>query len=495
MIALKNEADKKRLLRVTPGNVKNDHLYISRHYDFFPSDCIGGPKRAAKANTIEIQLEGLGRTVKTDIGSDAKTRKPRGFLRGREWVRQFFEYHDVKPGALLALERLSERAYRLSVQPCEQAVALQCAEFFAGIGLVRLALERQGWHVVFANDIDPKKAEMYRHNWREDDHLEVGDIHEISADDVPSCTLFTASFPCNDLSIAGRWEGLNGKESSTFWGLIRILRDMGRRRPPLIMLENVLGFLLSHKGRDFEQALLALNELGYSVDAVILNAIHWAPQSRPRLFVVAQLDESENARSSTLASDARPQALADFINSHPNIRWCIQDLPALPAPRMQLADIIEDLPDDDPQWWNNERGEYFMNQMSVKHQEQAHQMIKGKSYTYATAFRRIRNNKSMAELRTDGIAGCLRTPRGGSGRQILFKAGRGKYQVRLLTARECARLQGVPDSYVIDVPLNQALFAFGDAVCVPAVEWIVKHCLTPLACESHVKPVIQRGGK
>ena len=105
-----------------------------------------------------------------------------------------------------------------------------------------------------------------------------------------------------------------------------------------------------------------------------------------------------------------------------------------------------------------------MNQMSVKHAEQARKMIAGKSYTYATAFRRVRNGKSMAELRTDGIAGCLRTPRGGSGRQILFKAGRGKHQVRLLTPRECARLQGVPDSYVIDVPLNQAAFGFGDAV-------------------------------
>lgn len=101
------------------------------------------------------------------------------------------------------------------------------------------------------------------------------------------------------------------------------------------------------------------------------------------------------------------------------------------------------------------------------------------SYQYATAFRRVRNGKSMAELRTDGIAGCLRTPRGGSGRQILFKAGKGKYQVRLLTARECARLQGVPDEYVINVGLNQALFGFGDAVCVPAIQWIAEHYLTP----------------
>src|SRR5262249_23634121 len=100
------------------------------------------------------------------------------------------------------------------------------------------------------------------------------------------------------------------------------------------------------------------------------------------------------------------------------------------------------------------------------------------SVSYATAFRRVRKKKSMAELRTDDLAGCLRTPRGGSGRQILFKACRGRYPVRLLTARECARFQGVPDSYIVNVPLNKALFGFGDAVCVPVLEWLLRHGLT-----------------
>jgi DNA (cytosine-5)-methyltransferase 1 len=88
----------------------------------------------------------------------------------------------------------------------------------------------------------------------------------------------------------------------------------------------------------------------------------------------------------------------------------------------------------------------------------------------------------MGELRTDGVAGCLRTPRGGSGRQILIRAGYGKVQVRLLTPRECARLMGA-DDFLIDAPLNQALFGFGDAVCVPVIEWIANHCLNPLADE------------
>jgi DNA (cytosine-5)-methyltransferase 1 len=364
----------------------------------------------------------------------------------------------------------------------------RAAEFFAGIGLVRLALERQDWKVVFANDIDSNKAAMYRHNWTKHDHLVVADIHHLAEADIPICDLFTASFPCNDLSIAGKWDGLNGKESSAFWGLIRIIRDMRDRRPPILLIENVVGFLMSQDGRDLETALLALNDLGYSVDALILNAARWVPQSRARLFIVGHLGMDASGGRHAEVSDARPRALAEFINARPHICWDIRKLPKLPQSRKRLRDIVEDLPDADPHWWPKERADYFMAQLSSRHEVDAKLMMANTDPSYATAFRRVRNGKSMAELRTDGIAGCLRTPRGGSGRQILFKAGNGRYQVRLLTARECARLQGVPDDYVIDVPLNQALFGFGDAVCVPAVEWIVKHYLTPLAAEYCKEP-------
>lgn len=163
----------------------------------------------------------------------------------------------------------------------------QAAEFFAGIGLVRLALERRGWQVAFANDIDPEKFEIYKSNFGQD-HFVLGDIHALCPGQIPSCDLFTASFPCNDLSIAGAWVGLNGRQSSAFWGFIDILKALGDRRPPLVLLENVVGFLQSHGGRDFESALLALNGLGYAVDAFILNVSHWTPQSRARLFVAAK---------------------------------------------------------------------------------------------------------------------------------------------------------------------------------------------------------------
>ncbi len=358
--------------------------------------------------------------------------------------------------------------------------ALTAVEFFAGIGLVRLALERQGWEVLWANDIDPKKAKMYQANFGRSDFV-LGDIHKIPADAVPDCRLYTASFPCNDLSIAGAMEGLHGKESGAFWGLIRILKEKGHERPQLVLLENVVGFLMCKQGRDFEAALAALCELGYSVDAFIVNASAFVPQSRPRLFVIARHCGGEGIVKVAAQSDVRPAPLAQFINLTPHLLWDIQPLPPLPHRKLTLMEIVEDLPDSDLHWWSQGRTDYFMGQLSPKHKIAADNMIEGKSVSYATAFRRVRKGRSMAELRTDGLAGCLRTPRGGSGRQILFKAGKGRHQVRLLTARECARLQGVPDDFNISVPLNQALFGFGDAVCVPVIDWIVKYYLNRIA--------------
>ena len=364
---------------------------------------------------------------------------------------------------------------------------LTAAEFFAGIGLVRLALMRQGWRVDWANDIDADKAAMYHANFGTSAFV-LGDIHQISVASVPDCSLYTASFPCNDLSVAGAMGGLHGKESSAFWGLVRILKEKGERRPQLVMLENVLGFLMCDQGRDFEMALLALCDLGYTVDALILNASSFVPQSRPRLFVVAKHYDGGETVNVAAQTVVRPAPLARFINLTPHIRWDIRPMPAPLAGTHVLSDIVEDLPDNDAHWWNEERSQYFMGQLSTRHEVAAKDMIADQKVSYATAFRRVRYGRSMAELRTDGLAGCLRTPRGGSGRQILFKAGKGRYQVRLLTARECARLQGAPDDFKIPVPLNQALFGFGDAVCVPVVEWITKYYLHPVLVACDARP-------
>jgi len=266
---------------------------------------------------------------------------------------------------------------------------------------------------------------------------------------------------------------------------------MCSRRPPVVLLENVPGFLTSNDGNDFRDALLALNELGYAVDTFMIDAARFVPQSRLRLFVVGskagpqQLKETEGL---FFQSDSRPESLADFIFLNPEVGWNIRKLPRLPSLVHDLESIIEDVPLNSELWWSVERAKYLLGQMSEKHRAVAEQMICGKKTTYGTVFRRVRAGRSMGELRTDGIAGCLRTPRGGSGRQILFCAGQGKYRVRLLTPRECARLMGA-DDYKISVPMNQALFGFGDAVCVPVIQWIAKNYLKPLLADLCEVPI------
>ena len=371
------------------------------------------------------------------------------------------------------------------------------AEFFAGIGLMRLGLDRAGWRTAFANDIDPKKQRMYLDHFGPEAEFTLADVHSLDPARVPAVTLATASFPCNDLSLAGARSGLAGEHSSAFWGFLRVLEQQGAERPPVVLLENVEGFLTSKRGEDLRTALSALNDLGYAVDAFLLDARFFVPQSRPRLFIVAVRaadDRPVNGYSGFLdhGSLLRPKKLADFIYVNCDIAWRLRDLPEPPEPATTLEAIVEDLADDSDCWWDQDRADYLFGQMSERHRAVAERMIGQPRWSSGTVFRRVRKGKSMAELRNDGVAGCLRTPRGGSGRQILFRAGFGRFKVRLLTPRECARLMGAGE-FRIDVPSNQALFGFGDAVCASAIEWIAKYYLQPVVNElMHGHPLLPR---
>ncbi|MEN1679774.1 MAG: DNA cytosine methyltransferase [Planctomycetota bacterium] len=358
-------------------------------------------------------------------------------------------------------------------------------EFFAGVGLARMGLEQAGWRVVFANDLDPAKRQMYEANFGPDRHLSGEDIHRLAdrPGELPAATLAHASFPCTDLSLAGARRGLDAGQSSAFWGFHKLLHQLGASRPPLVLLENVTGFLSSHGGKDFHAALAALNELGYAVDAFVLDAAHFVPQSRPRLFVVGVAEglESEGESPPPAPTTLRPAKLLAAMEAAADIHWCVRDLPEPPTyAETRLEAVLEDPPEGSPEWWNDHRAEYLLNQMSDRHRAIADEMIAGRRHTYGTVFRRVRNGKSMAELRTDGLAGCLRTPKGGSGRQILFRGGRGEYAVRLLSPRECARLMGA-GGFRIEASLNQALFGFGDDVCVDCIQWIAENYLNPIA--------------
>lgn len=367
---------------------------------------------------------------------------------------------------------------------------LTVAECFAGIGLMRMGLEQCGWRVVFANDISEKKYEMYETFFPDADrHYIVRDIFEIDPSSVPSTTLATCSFPCIDLSLAGNMNGINGEHSSAFWGFTRILKAQGESAPPLVLVENVPGWLYSNKGMDFRVTIQALNELGYACDVFTLNALSFTPQSRLRIFVVGaklkNLDRNTErmfGRPKTLLSDHLRKSV--FLNL--DLKWFYTEIPKPPPLRTRgLSDIVEQMDDSDNRWWSEEKVNRHLNMMAKSHYKRVARIIKGEQTTYRTFFRRVRKGQQRAEVRHDDLSGCLRTAVGGSGKQFLIEAGKGSIKMRTMTAREYARLQGIPDEYPITVDGVQALTGFGDAVCVPAITWIAQNALNPLA-EKHL---------
>ena len=162
-------------------------------------------------------------------------------------------------------------------------------EFFAGAGMARAGLGA-GWECLFSNDFDHKKARAYRENWGDDPELKVENISLLETSDLPGqANLAWASFPCQDLSLAGAGAGLKGDRSGTFWPFWDLIKGLiaEQRAPEIIVLENVCGTMTSHGGEDFATICAALSDGDYAVGAVVIDAVLFVPQSRPRLFFIA----------------------------------------------------------------------------------------------------------------------------------------------------------------------------------------------------------------
>jgi DNA (cytosine-5)-methyltransferase 1 len=351
-------------------------------------------------------------------------------------------------------------------------------EFFAGIGLIRKGLEEAGWRVIFANDIDEKKREIYKKNYGEGEFL-CRDIRHLKGSEIPDAELATASFPCTDLSLAGNRNGLAGRQSGTFWEFVRILKEMGARKPPLVLIENVEGFATSNEGKDLGAAVSALNALGYVCDLLVVDAKHFVPQSRPRLFIISSLVSSVSC-DDRVSGPIRPDWITAFIAKNPSLRIQLSLIPKLPEPSKSLAEIVGRLKADDPQWWDKNRLANFIRSLSKKNRDKLAALKKSRKFVWATAYRRTRSGVPRWEIRDDNISGCLRTARGGSSKQAVVEAGLGQVRVRWMAALEYARLQGAGDYNLDGIPESQAIFGFGDAVCVPVITWVAENCLNPL---------------
>ena len=355
------------------------------------------------------------------------------------------------------------------------------AEFFAGIGLMREAVEPLGWGCIFANDIAPDKAEMYTARFG-DEHLLVGDIHRISLADLPmDLDLLTASFPCIDLSLAGNRAGLAGEHSSTVWPFLDLTEGLQRERssPSAVLIENVTGFLTSHGGRDLADVCARLAKLGYWLDLAVVDARWFTPQSRPRLFVLAVRDDllAQPMPPTCHVSRVRTRAIRCFQAENLKLPFVELPLPEPPLrPNATLVSILEDVPTEDSVWWPKERVTAALDAMMPTHRKRVEELAQGERNGVATMFRRVRGGRTVSEVRSDCIAGCLRTPQGGSSVQFLIDCRHEDTRIRPLTGREYACLQGASE-FPIQVGRRQAQMGFGDAVCVPAVRWLVDHAL------------------
>jgi len=352
-------------------------------------------------------------------------------------------------------------------------MGLPALEFFAGSGLAAEAFKPH-FAPVWANDICEKKAATYRAN-HHPQTFHLGSIEHVSGKGLPSAALAWASFPCQDLSLAGNLEGIQSARSGLVWQWLRVLEEMPQR-PPLVVAENVLGFVSAAGGSHYRAVHEALVELGYRVGAVLLDAIHWLPQSRPRVFLVG-VEARANVGSDVEGPGplwCHPVAIQRAAALVRRFAWW--RLPEPTGRAKSLTDIIDfEAPTDPPT-----KVRHNLALIPPPHRTKMEQAVNGHS-TVFPGYKRTRSGRQVLELRFDDIAGCLRTPRGGSSRQLVVLYDEGRFETRLLTVKETARLMGVRDSYRIVGSYNDGYKAMGDAVAVPVVRHLTRHLLAPLA--------------
>ncbi len=364
-------------------------------------------------------------------------------------------------------------------------------EFFCGGGMARVGLG-DGWRCLFANDIDPRKARAYLRNFG-GERLAVKSVADIGPDEIPArADLAWASFPCQDLSLAGAGAGLDGERSGAFWPFWRLMRRLGaeRRGPRLIAIENVCGLLSSRGGADFTTLVSMVQAGGYRCGALVIDAADFTPQSRPRLFLLAVADDMPipDALLDTEppAWGVSPALLAAHarLSSEAMGRFLWWRLPPPPRRNFDLIDLVE----DDPQgveWQNPDAVARLLSLMAPLHRERVAEAAVQNSRRVGALYRRTRPAPSggktqRAEVRFDGLAGCLRTPAGGSSRQSILVVERGEVRARLLSSREAARLMGLPDSYALPENYNEAYHLLGDGVVAPIVRHLASHWMEPI---------------
>jgi len=302
-------------------------------------------------------------------------------------------------------------------------------DLFAGIGGIRLAFQNNGGKCVFTSEWDKFAKKTYEANFGE---VPFGDITKIKETEIPEHDILLGGFPCQPFSIAGvskknslgRNHGFLDKTQGTlFFDVARIIKQ---KKPKAFMLENVKNLVSHDKGHTFEIIYNTLDELGYSVHFRVLDGQHFVPQHRERIIIVG--------------------FRKDIFSGLEKFKF-----PELPEPQNKFKLILEPNPPDKYTLTDN-LWDYLQN-YARKHKE------KGNGFGFG-----------MTDM--DGISRTLSARYYKDGSEILIPQ-EGK-NPRRLTPRECARLMGYPDKFLIPVSDNQAYRQFGNSVVVPLIESVAK---------------------
>ncbi|AVK87085.1 DNA (cytosine-5-)-methyltransferase [Lysinibacillus sp. B2A1] len=337
-------------------------------------------------------------------------------------------------GELEPEEKYFKKIVEFSEQPPFPNPELSQANFkiidlFAGIGGIRLAFQKFGGYTVFSSEWDKFAQKTYKANYGETPH---GDITLIDEKDIPDHDILLGGFPCQPFSQAGLKQGFDDTRGTLFFDIARIIKE---KRPAAFLLENVKQLRGHDKGRTIEVIRNTLHELEYTVHIEVLAARDFGvPQNRERIFIVG----FDNKRGGTLVPFEFPQPSGI---------------------ETRVGDILEQFIDE----------KYTISDKLYEGHLRRKEMHKKKGNGFGfSLFNKdsVYTNTISARYYKDGS-------------EILIDQGPRK-NPRKLTPRECARLQGYPDNFVIPVSNSQAYKQFGNSVTVPVIEAIAKNMLTAM---------------
>ncbi|WP_330221170.1 DNA (cytosine-5-)-methyltransferase [Cognatishimia activa] len=320
-------------------------------------------------------------------------------------------------------------------------------DLFAGIGGLRQAMESIGGHCVFTSEWDKFSKQTYEANYRDNRPI-VGDIREVAAEDIPPHNVLCAGFPCQPFSLAGvskknslgREHGFRDEAQGTlFFDVVRILEH---HRPEAFMLENVKNLMSHDKGKTFEVIMGALQELGYSVKAQVIDAQHFVPQHRQRIVIVGFKEDTGFTFEDLQLKPKGSITLGSIL--HPQNGTETAEIPYTEGPDARV----------NPKYTLTDKlWEYLQN--------------------YAAKHKAAGNGFGFGLVGPENVSRTLSARYHKDGSEILIDQGVGN-NPRRLTPRECARLMGYSDDFRIPVSDTQAYRQFGNSVAVPVFKEVAR---------------------